>query len=315
LSMSEISEVQNASSLDVKPAIKRDEAAYGKIGQLTDWVMGDLNLHSEKDGHNAMDDINVVVNRVADCLPIEGGYGHASITEQLDFWSENRQLFDTARGGRQSAADLIDSREKIIGEIHSCKGRLRNAEYDEILIKTNGFLSTILNSKKLANLKLRGEALKKEIAEREPELRKTDIEFETNKQLLGGITSKIDCKLPAIVTGEILKDLEWEVSLLCFDHPEHPSLLASKTNPDGTQTKLLIDYDSTPSKFRSSPNIRSVTNQRYITGSRYAAEQKGFISKDDSWPLPFNEETFERFDNWYVDHVRNSGKDKIVSVE
>jgi hypothetical protein len=55
---------------DIKTSTERTKSDYGKIKQLGDWVLGDLNLHHEGVSRGAMDDVNVVVNRVADCLPI-----------------------------------------------------------------------------------------------------------------------------------------------------------------------------------------------------------------------------------------------------
>ena len=275
---------------------------------MADWVSGGLNLHAQENGCSVMDEINVVANRVADCLPIQEGEGNATISEQLGFWSENRQLFDTAREGRQAAADLVTAREEIIDEIFSYKTQLQDAERGRILIKMGGLGNVILSLRRLGQLKSLEADLKRRIAGREPDLEKTDDKWKANRELLESITSKIDCKLPAVVTGEILKNAGWKVALLCFNHPEHPSLLALKSNPDGTQTEVLIDYNSTPSKFRSNPHIRPVENRRYITGSRYTAEGMKFISKSDRWPLPFDESSFQKFDNWYIDHVRNREK-------
>jgi hypothetical protein len=280
--------------------IKPIKDVYTGIGKVAQWVEKSLNL--DKTGNeipNQEQLVNTVANQVGNHLPI-GYIGNATLADELVFWETHQELFNAFINRRQSAAELMKSRIPVAAQKINDDENLRLIKLNIKLLRSEDGGDIDNYSQLLAEL-LSG---KKQISRRHNKLksilRKTEETFQTDQQLLKSIVFGIDCKLPTVVTGYIFQKLGWNVQLLCANYPEHPTLLISRNQADNTQQQFLIDFVSTPSKYRSEPNIEEVKNPRQISGIKYQAMKVGFITEQDPWPLPFTEETFKKFDDWYV---------------
>lgn len=130
-------------------------------------------------------------------------------------------------------------------------------------------------------------------------LKETEPNFYEDRDLRASISSRIDCKLPTIVAGHILREIGWNVHLASFNHPEHPFLFASASYSDGSENTYAIGFNSTLSRFKSDPTITSI-GDAHISASKKLAIGLGFISDNNPWPLPFNEESFQKYDDWFI---------------
>lgn len=271
--------------LEMRPS----ESGYKYLSVLAQWIEDSLELPSGEMGDRKLvPTVKNIVDQVGNCLPIESGAGHATIQEQLIYWAQHQQLFRTAQTKHLSAVDLITSRHAIISQLWDKEQQIIDIHKSQIPYWLGGF---------------RKKRLESEIQTLKANLASSDNEFVSNKQLYKEITSQIDCKLPTVVAGKILEKMGWGVSLVCANYPEHPSLLTSKVGPDGLPVQLLIDFNSSRKTICSEPIIRDEQVQRFINFGRTNAIKLGFITEQDPWPLPFNEESFSKFDKWFVDHV------------
>lgn len=273
---------------------------YNRIEDLGRWIMGGLNVGEANQAmESPYENMQKVVDQVSCCLPIEGGEGNGSIYEQLEFWRANQDLFTKFHDRRQSAADLVDSRQAIIEKKNENVALLEDIQFKKFM---RGKKSQYSEEEVRAMQKL-NDAIRR----RKESLNKTETQFNEDRELQKSISSRIDCKLPAVSTGFILKELGWNVSLSSFNYPEHPFLIASKTDIKGETEMYSIGFNSTPSVFKSDPTVTKINNL-HLEASRNLSIRNGFISINDTWPLPFNEDTFQRFDNWYINNVRNKKK-------
>ena len=273
----------------------QEAAGYSHIISLAQWIQ---NSYENKLTGNELEEPKValtIAEEVSKCLPIEKGSGNATIAQQLEFWATHQDEFEKFLKRRVQASRLLTYRKELINHKNNNEANLNIMNVNLHYFAPEDHKQ---QSKEIKKYRKKRDALLQKTESLTKSIVATDAEFEEDKQMRNFLTSHLDCKLPAIVTGQILLDLGWNVSLVCANHPEHPSIMASKL-----RSSYMISFNGNPSDFKSLPDIREDIHPRHLTTSKHLAIQNGFITEDEPWPLPFNETSFKKFDDWYVEHV------------
>ena len=268
-----------------------------KLNQLVAWVktlpaIQELLDNPQENSGSSL--ILGIAEQMQNCFPTDGGDGNGTIPQEVDFWFDNQQLFADFLRDRVAAIELFEQWKQLQQKMASLKSKLVLHDSELLafgLRPGNGF----------KRYQAERQELFKDIDTLEVQLQTIKPEFDRHQANFNNIISHIDCKLLTVVFGKILESLGWEVTMLCYKKPTHPYLKIVSPADIQRPTVLITDWFAFKDKYRSALHTTEY-DRRYIIRAKEVALRLGFITEDDDWPLPFTKATFDRFDQWFLDH-------------
>ncbi len=254
-----------------------------------------------EDQLNSDDGPESVAHLVSIFLPMPSGRGNDTILNQLQFIVDNEQLLRSFIQGIPRASEILSEREEVIERQGDTKRKLQETGSFILSARKKGGIYSAM--KLLAQTE--EWLLKHRKFKQEDKLSKTEDEYQSSKGLREKLSNQFDCKGLAVILGKVFETRGWNIRFLVIEYPEHPTVLLSRG-----ERIYMIDFNSSGPYYQSKVNVKRIVDHRVVERSislgRVNAIKKGFITEDSEWPLSLNQDSFEKFDTWFIENVKGN---------